>query len=152
MFTRQFAHQKKAVEFEAEQRVGLVGLALVFKRGRRNVDVFLEQQRPIGRLWSASLLRDASSQPAAFSQEEPGNSYRRRQGWVPEQPNSPVPHLPGAATAARLCRRGAQPQPAPAAAWAGGKGSQHRELGDSFVRWGELEGDVPKPSFGFCGD
>jgi len=98
-----------------------VGLALVFKIGKRNVDVFLEQQHLTSKPWSESLLGNASSQLAAFSRRSAGAvAGAVNCSQLTSQLTAPAPipaqisakptmlPLPGAATAARLrSRRGA---------------------------------------------
>lgn len=66
-----------------------------------------------------------------------------------KQPNPATVHLPGAATAAQFCWRGAQPTSA--TAWARGKNSQHREFGGSFALWRTLEGMFQDPVLAFVG-
>lgn len=128
--------------------MGLLGLALVLNRGRRNGDVFMEQQHPVGSSWSESVPKDASSQPAAFSLEEWRNNCLSRELSLSSQTQGL--HLPGAATTAWLWwwgPGGAQQQP----------GQEGRAPGtDSFGKFicatGGARGGVSAPSLSCCSD
>lgn len=125
-----------------------MGLALVLNRGRRNVDIFIEQQHPVGSSWSESVPKDASSRPAAFSLEERRYSCLSRELSLSSQTQGL--HLPGAAAAVWLWWRGpggAQPQPGQEGR-APGTGS----FGKLICAMGKAGGGVSAPSLSCCSD